>query len=279
MKRPTRPRPLERRTLRSGLPKTVRDRGALTVRAAPPLRSIGSLAVAPDLSERIPLPAAIVPNPVIPPLPVVATPQVAAAATASYAAMSLRGAYWDISYEQRKGVIADSRGLRYIALLVRDTSGGRDAIHAKELTALASGERAAAIELEVDDAVLDTTAKKQLMQRLEELAVERDRAVAVEDFTRATRLDEEYEQIADELGRSGATRGASRRKTAFVHAGEKARKAVAKAIAEAIGKLAAHPDLSPLAEHFTAHLRKGQWLSYRGSTDWQIDFTTPLPRK
>ena len=278
MKRPTRPRPLSQRTLPSGLPRTVRDRGALALRAAPRLRGIASLAVTPDLSRDIPLPAPFIPDIVVPPLPV-ATKPVAAATTPVHDAMTLRGDFWDISYQQRKGVVSDSRGLRYIALLVRDTSGGREPIHAKELSAMGSGERPAAIELDADDAVLDNKAKKQLLKRLEDLASERDRAAAVEDFALAQKLDDEYERIADELSRSGGTRGNSRKKAAFVHAGEKARKAVAKAIAEAIAKIAAHPDLSPLAEHLTANVRKGQWLSYRGSNNWQISFNTPPPRK
>jgi hypothetical protein len=193
--------------------------------------------------------------------------------------MALRGEYWDLSYRQRSGVVPDCRGLRYIAVLVRDASGGKDPIHAKELAALANGEHADSVELETDDEVLDSKAKKQLMKRLEDLAFERERAVAVEDFARATALDDEYEQIATELGRASAARGATRRKTSFVHAGEKARKAVAKAITEAIDKVAAHPDLAPLAEHFTSTIRKGQWLSYTGSVDWHIDFRAPLPRK
>ena len=189
--------------------------------------------------------------------------------------MTLRGQFWELSYQQRGGVVADCRGLRYIAVLVRDAGGGKEPIHAKELSALATGQPTGVIELDADDVVLDTKAKKQLMKRLEDLAVERDRAVAVEDFTRASALDDEYEQIADELGRAGGTRGASRKKTAFVHNGEKARKAVAKAIAEAIEKVAAHPDLAPLAEHFSSTIRKGQWLSYTGSADWHIDFRLP----
>ena len=193
--------------------------------------------------------------------------------------MRLRGEYWEISYQQHQGMVPDCRGLRYIALLVRDTSGGRNPIHAKELTALATGKPSGVIELEADHAVLDTKARNELMKRLEELTFERDRAVAVEDFARAERLEDEYEQIADELGRAGAKRGATRRKTAFVHDGEKARKAVAKAIAEAIARIAEHPDLSSLATHLTSAVRKGQWLSYSGSSDWQIDFTAPLPRK
>ena len=280
MNRPTRPRPLARRTLPSGLPRTVRDRsrGALVVRATPRLRALASLAVAPPIFHDIPIPIAAAAQPAFPLVPA-ATPQVAPAVAVAVEpdAMSLRGEFWDICYQQRKGVIHDSRGLRYLAVLVRDTAGGREPIHAKELTGLATGQRGVAIELDADDAVLDAKAKRQLLARLEEIASERDRAAAIEDFTRAARLDDEYEQIADELSRSGAKRGGSGRKTSFTHDGEKARKAVAKAIAEAIAKIAAHPDLAPLAGHLTATVRKGQWLSYDGHAEWRVDFTATLP--
>lgn len=309
MKRPPPPRRLARRTLPSGLPRTVHSN-----RELPPSARrgaiIGSLAVTPDFEPERPAPQPVIPvvvpvaTPKVAPtvtLPKVApaatTPKVAPAATApkvapeakppkvapparvSHDQMALRGEYWELSYQQRHGVVPDCRGLRYIALLVRDTAGGRDPIHAKELSSLATGEPAVAVELEMDDDVLDAKARTQLMKRLEEIAFERDRAVAVEDFARATRLDDEYEQIAVELGRAGAKRGASRKNAAFVHTGEKARKAVAKAITTAIDRIAAHPDLAPLAEHLTSTLRKGQWLSYNGGADWHIDFSTPLPRK
>jgi hypothetical protein len=41
-------------------------------------------------------------------------------------------------------------------------------IHAKELAALATGAESGAIELDLDDSVLDSTAKADLLKRLEE---------------------------------------------------------------------------------------------------------------
>jgi hypothetical protein len=287
MKQPPRPRQIARPALQPGLPPTVksnREKGERRRAAKPatkPARRRGLLAVASDIvagiAQTIPQAATLIPEAVIPAVSL-ATLKVAGA-TAGLGAMTLRGDYWEISYQQRSGVILDYRGLRYIALLLRDTGPGREPIHAKELAARATGEPSAAIELERDDDVLDPKAKKELLTRLEEIAFERDRAASVEDFTRAERLEDEYEQIADELSRAGSTRGAGGRKATFVHAGEKARKAVAKAIATAIGKIAEHPDLSSLAEHLTSSLRKGQWLSYNGSTDWRIDFSAPPLRK
>ena len=274
--------------LPSGLPRTVGDRGLSALRTAPRLRDIASLAIGRDVADDLAAAPVTIAAPEHPSTTLGASgtaptvsfaPEVAPIPAIARDVMTLRGEYWEVKYQQHAGVVPDCRGLRYIAVLVRDAGSGKDPIHAKELTALATGQPGGAIELEIDDAVLDSKAKKQLMKRLEEIAFERDRAVAVEDFTRAASLDDEYEQIADELGRTSAPRGASRRNTPFVHAGEKARKAVAKAIVEAIDKIAAHPDLTPLAEHLASTIRKGQWLSYTGSIDWHIEFRAPLPRK
>jgi hypothetical protein len=190
----------------------------------------------------------------------------------------LRGTLWHVHFEGRSGVIQDCRGLRYIAFLLRDASSGQRPLHAKELAALATGHAPDAIELDLNDSVLDSTAKQALLTRLEAIASERDRACAVEDFARATALDDEYERIAGELN---AARGGKHKRggASFAHAGEKARKAVGKAITEAIARIASHPDLSPLADHLTSSIRKGQWLSYHATSGWQVDVRIPPPAK
>jgi hypothetical protein len=186
--------------------------------------------------------------------------------------LSLRGDYWQIAYEGQTAIVEDSRGLRYIALLLRGAGTDRGPIHAKELAAMATGEEPDGTELELREPVLDTVAQQQLLERLRELASERDRAAATEDFDRATALDDEYERIATELSRTRTPQRGRRGGAAFNHAGERARKAVAKAISEAIARIETHAALAPLAEHLTASIRKGQWLSYTGSIPWQIEF-------
>jgi hypothetical protein len=189
----------------------------------------------------------------------------------------LRGEYWEISYSGYTAMIEDCRGLRYIALLIRRAGAGDGPVHAKELAALAIGHAADPIELEAKDTVLDGAARRALVDRLEELAGERDRACATNSFDRAADLDQEYERIADELSRSRQAKGG--RPAAFDTAGERARKAVSKAIAETITRIRVAPGLSPLADHLTSTIRKGQWLSYTDRRDWHIDFQAPLPRK
>jgi hypothetical protein len=183
----------------------------------------------------------------------------------------LQGDYWQVTYDGHTAIVEDSRGLRYIALLLQRAGMNHGPVHAKELPAMAAGQEPDLTELETAEPVLDRVAQQQLVERLGDVASERDRAAAAEDFDRATALDDEYERIAAELSRARAPGGA--RRGAFNHAGERARKAVAKAISEAVARIASHDALGPLAEHLTSSIRKGQWLSYTGTIAWQIDFT------
>ena len=189
----------------------------------------------------------------------------------------MRGDFWELRYGGRSALVEDSRGLRYIALLIQNAAANRGPVHARELVALASGHTNAPTELEAPDALLDERAQKQLVSRLEELAHERERACAAEDFVKAQRLDEEYEQIAAELGR--AARPKRGRSAVFNDATERARKAVGKAITEAISRIGTYKEVAPLAEHLREAVRKGQWLSYSGTEDWLVDVRGPLPRK
>jgi hypothetical protein len=230
-------------------------------------RSVASVRRVPTDAEPRAVPPAL-PEPASPILP---SPLPVSAQTTRNA-LVLRGDYWDVSYENRTAHIDDCRGLRYIALLIRDSRTSRGPIHARELVALATGQEPGGMELEMKDPMIDAAARKQLLARLEDIAEERDRACAAEDYDRAAALDAEHEQIADALSHTG-------RHGAFGNAGEKARKAVGKAVSEAIAKLGGCPDLIPLARHLTAAIQKGQWLSYTGSLDWHIDFQPPLLRK
>jgi hypothetical protein len=240
-----RPVPLNQRKLRPGLPRTVGKRRPL--------------AVPEGRTESQP--------------PVIALPE---PAPPSRNALALRGQFWEIRYEGRSAIVEDCRGLRYIAVLMRDAGPDSGPIHAKELVALTTGQ-AGATELERKEEVLDTVARRQLLGRLQEVASDRDRACAAEDFDRAEKLDAEYERIATELSRA-QTAGKGRRGGTFSDGGEKARKAVGKAISEAIARIASHPDLSALAEHLSSTIRKGQWLSYGGNGHWSIDLRPSLPR-
>ncbi|HXT30439.1 MAG TPA: hypothetical protein VN716_14195 [Vicinamibacterales bacterium] len=287
-----RPRSLAFRKLRRGLPLTVSQQRSQTANERPVTRSAAPTQPAPALPAAA-LPAAALPA--LPPAVMTATTATAAVAAALPSlpsleilpplpapvtpnALILRGDYWQISYGGCTSLVQDCRGLRYIAILIRDAHEGRGAIHARELVALATGQETGPIELEGPVDLLDGKARAQLVARLTDVAADRDRAVATGDLDRAAALDEEHERIAEELARAATPRGA-RRRGAFSDAGEKARKAVGKAITEAVERIAQGPGLEPLARHLGSALRKGLWLSYAAATPWHIELPGPLPRK
>lgn len=215
------------------------------------------------------------PSTPVPAQPPPALPPVASPTAANV--LRLRGEYWEISYGGQSALVEDCRGLRYLAILIRDTRPPAGPMHARELVAIATGQEPGPIELEARDEVLDATARRQLMDRLEQIAAERDRAVAVDALDKAAALDAEHERIADELARAGRPREGRGGRRTFSHEGEKARKAVGKAITEAIARVAAATELKPLAAHLLSSVRKGQWLSYNATEDWQILLPSPLP--
>ena len=250
-----RPRPLPRRTLRSGLPPTVARPQAGIARARTRRQDEPSAPAAPAVPSAV----------------------AAKAALRSGHELSLRGDYWEVTYGEQTVLIDDCRGLRYIALLVQ-RGGATGPIHAKELVALATGQGPVATELEAAEPLLDTRAQRQLIARLQEIAEDRDRACAINDLDRAAALDKEYERIAEELSVARSPKS-SRRSAAFNTASERARKAVAKAISEAIDRIKGHAGMASLATHLASAIRKGQWLSYSGHSDWVIHVPETPPRR
>lgn len=195
----------------------------------------------------------------------------------------MRGDYWEACYKNQSAIIDDSRGLRYIALLIRHTAENRGPLHATELVALAKGAGNVLVELPSKEIVIDATAEKQITKRLEQIAFERNDACACNKYDRVAALDAEVDEITAEFERL-QSRG--RGKATFNNDAEKARKAVSKAIADTVAKLGALPEMESLAKHFNDAIRKGQWLSYNGNIDWKIEFSAatsknsrPLRRK
>ena len=182
--------------------------------------------------------------------------------------LQMRGDYWEICYENRSAIIDDSRGLRYIALLIQHTGENKGPLHATELVALANGAGNVLVELSSKDPVIDATAENQITKRLEQIAFERNDACARGDYDRVAVLDAEVDEITAEFER---LKGRGRKKATFNNDGEKARKAVSKAIADTLAKLGGLPEMEPLAKHLTEAIRKGQWLSYNGNIEWEID--------
>ena len=181
----------------------------------------------------------------------------------------LRGDYWEIRYRGMTGLIDNNRGMHYIALLIQHSLTVQGPLHATELVALATGKQQP-VELNIKDPILDSEAEQQLTKRLEELAFQRNSAAGCGDYESVAQLDEEADRITDELVSVHTPHVAGNRRGTFSDAGEKARKAVSKAIKETISKLSSLPGLQSLAEHLSKTIRKGQWLSYTGDLTWEI---------
>jgi hypothetical protein len=184
--------------------------------------------------------------------------------------LQMSGDYWQICYENRSAIIDDSRGLRYIALLIQHTGENKGPLHASELVALARGAGNVLVELPSKDPVFDATAEHEITKRFEQIAFERNAACARGDYDRVAVLDAEVDEITAEFER---LKGRGRKKAVFNTDGEKARKAVSKAIADTLAKLGSLPEMEPLAKHLTEGIRRGQWLSYNGNIEWKIDFS------
>jgi hypothetical protein len=185
----------------------------------------------------------------------------------------LQGDYWEVTYGGRTSMLEDTRGLRYVALLIRQA--GQGPIYANELVAFATG-NPSTVELENREALMDSTAENRLVKRLEQIGFERNSASAQANYERVAALDEEVDSISEELQR---IRTPHNGRATFNNSAEKARKAVSKAISEAIARMAAYPDLEPLASHLSTAIQKGQWLSYNGTEPWDIDFQIPVAEK
>ena len=193
-------------------------------------------------------------------------------------AFVLRGDYWEIQYQGSSALVENSRGLRYIALLIQHALTAEGPLHATELVALATGSRQSPVELAGKDPLIDARAEQRMIKRLEEIAFERNTASARGDYACVAELDEEVDRITTELSGTRNPKARGRRST-FSDASEKARKAVGKAISEAISKLSAISEMQNLAQHLSTAMHKGQWLSYAGGIRWQVEFRPASAKK
>lgn len=173
------------------------------------------------------------------------------------AALRRRGAVWEVTFAGRTASLAHAKGLADIARLVAQP--GSD-VHVLDLTA--SRVRSAA-----GGDVLDRTAVSDYRRRLTELSEDRLAAQAAGDAARLQALDEEHDALVTELQR---TAGAGGRPRQFAnHPSERARKAVAGRVRDALRRLA---DVLPeAAAHLERHIVTGVHCRYRGELRWQVE--------
>ena len=179
------------------------------------------------------------------------------------------GEYWSIAWNGAVFRLRDTKGLQYIAQLLRRP--GQE-FHVRELLAAVDGttptgaghdqSRGLSVAGSSDAGpVLDAKAKAAYKQRLTELRVELEDAERCNDPGRTQRAREEIEVLNDELSAAAGLRGRDRH---AVSDAERARLAVTKRIKAALTKIRhANPDL---AQHLTAANTTGYFCCYAPRT-------------
>jgi len=173
------------------------------------------------------------------------------------------GEYWSIAFEGNAFRLRDSKGLRYLAHLL--AAPGRE-IHALELVAAVEGRaprrlgQEEALEVDTGDGsgVLDERAKTEYRTRLRDLEAELAEAEDWNDPERASRLREEADFLARELGSAIGLGGRNRRAASNA---ERARVNVTRAIRSALERIAEHDP--GLGRHLATTARTGTFCSYQ----------------
>jgi class 3 adenylate cyclase len=179
-------------------------------------------------------------------------------------AFRLEGETWSITFQGAAFRLKDSKGLRYIAQLLRHPD---QELHALDLIALGNDDsRSAGPVIEDADArglgdagsVLDASARRAYRERLDDLRSQRDEALSFNDAARAASVGSEIDFLSQQLAAAVGLGGRERRVGA---AAERARVNVTRAISDGVKRIRVH---SPaLARYLDASLRTGAFCSYR----------------
>ena len=176
--------------------------------------------------------------------------------------------YWVIRYHGHAALLESTRGLRYLAVLLRDP--GRE-FHVRELLAGpidASNPGAVAANGRVTSGlyggvpVLDAQAKAECKCRVNDLRQDLDQAERFNDRQRKTEVQNELQAIADHLT-SAVGLGGRDRKTSS--SSERARSAVTKCIKRAVQKIG--EAIPSLGCHLAARIKTGYFCSYNPHPD------------
>ncbi len=174
------------------------------------------------------------------------------------------GDYWTIVFAGRTSRVRDSKGMRYLALLL--VAPDRE-LHVLELTSAVEGvapdtgaRSDLGLTLEASDAgaVLDARAKAEYRQRLHDLAEGLDEANRFNDPERAARASAEIDALTDQLTAAVGLGGRDRRAAS---ATERARLNVTRAMRAALRRIAEADERA--GNHLDVCLRTGVFCSYR----------------
>jgi hypothetical protein len=173
------------------------------------------------------------------------------------------GSAWTLDFGGTPVTVRDAKGIRDLAVLL--AAPGRE-VAAADL--VARGEITAAGA----DAVLDERARREFGARLAELDGDLAEADAANDLDRIALIKTERDALAHELA---AALGLGGRERKLGDPAERARKAVAARLRDAIERIAAeHPELG---QHLRASVSTGTFCSYAppSPTSWRVTDSTP----
>jgi hypothetical protein len=182
--------------------------------------------------------------------------------------------YWIIRYHGQGALLKFTRGLDYLAFLLREP--GRE-FHVRELltrTMDVSTPAAAVVEnghvtvgLYVGVAVLDARAKAEYKRRINDLRQQLNEAERFNDLQRKTEVQNELQAIADHLACAVGLGGRARR--ASSHA-ERARSAVTKCIKKAVQKIG--EAIPSLGYRLATRIETGYFCSYNPHPDRPVSW-------
>jgi hypothetical protein len=177
--------------------------------------------------------------------------------------------YWNIRYQGHTTLLKSTRGLHYLAVLLRDP--GRE-FHVSELLAYpldaSTGGAGVAVLERVPGGlfsgfpVLDAQAKADYKRRINELRHELEEAERFNDPRRKTEIESELQAIFDHLACAVGLGGRDRKTSSDA---ERARSAVTKCIKKAIQKIG--EAIPSLGYHFAASIKTGYFCSYNPHPD------------
>jgi hypothetical protein len=164
------------------------------------------------------------------------------------------GEFWTLAWDGTVCRLKDSRGLHYLAVLLRHPG---EEFHARDLVATAGAGEPGPRETGSAGPVIDVQARAEYRRRLADLRDELEEAERFNDTGRAERARAEIEFLSHELS---AAVGLGNRSREVASPAERARLAVTKRIRDVLARLRTeHP---ALGQYLEATIRTGQFCSY-----------------
>lgn len=164
------------------------------------------------------------------------------------------GATWRLVFEGKSRTAKHSKGMEYLAVLLRHRG---EEFHAARLRALAAGKDEVVV-LGPGDEILDDPSLKKIHERLRELDAEIQEAEDDNNLGLLGSLKEEHARLLEDVGRATGLRGRRRR---IPGPSEKARQALSKAVHRALDEVEANHQ--ELGTHLRNAVTIGEFLAYR----------------